>query len=476
MANAEPAPERKGLTRQFLDSVSRPSGEERADRERKHSRRGSLVFHLHPPTLPERTLRLSLTWGLGGMGLVLVLLLALTGTLLLFVYEPFPGSAYISIHTLQDEVLFGQLVRNIHHWSANLLVIVSLLHLLRVFFTGGYHAPRQFNWLIGLGLLGLVLAANFTGYLLPWDQLSYWAITICTGMIEYLPWLGPRLQKWVRGGAEIGPRTLLIFFTMHTALIPVLLVTAMPFHFWRVRKAGGVVVPPPPDGVDEDRPARVSSVPHLVLRELVAGLALIAFVMVLAVSFNAPLAGEANPGMSPDPAKAPWYFLGLQELLFHFHPLFAVLVIPLALVLGLLLIPYVRYDSIAPGTWFQTANGRRTGLIAAVTGLVATPLAVVIDDQLLRFADWMPGLPNALSEGLLPVTLVLLAIAGFRFWLNKRCRPTRTEMAQALFILLLAAFIVLTVTGIWFRGSGMALCWPWDRGAVAGLSIFTGGP
>ncbi len=470
MARAEPAPESKGLIGRFVDSVVQ------TERQRRQSRRGSLVFHLHPPTLPQRTLRLSLTWGLGGMGLVLVLLLALTGTLLLFVYEPFPGSAYISIHTLQDEVLFGQLVRNIHHWSANLLVIVSLLHLLRVFFTGGFYAPRQFNWLIGLGLFGLVLAANFTGYLLPWDQLSYWAITICTGMIEYLPWLGPGLQKWVRGGAEIGPRTLLIFFTVHTALIPVLLVVAMPFHFWRVRKAGGVVVPPPPEGSEEERPARVPSVPHLVLRELVLGLLLIAFVLLIAVLFNAPLAGEANPGMSPDPAKAPWYFLGIQELLFHFHPLFAVLVIPLALVLGLLLIPYLRYAETAPGTWFQTANGRRTGLIAAVTALVATPAAVVIDDRLLRFADWMPGVHPALSEGLLPAVLVVLAVTGFCFWLNKHHQPTRAELVQAVFILLLAAFVVLTVTGIWFRGSGMALCWPWNRGAPAGLSIFTGGP
>ncbi len=470
MAKADTESEHNSLIRRITGSFKQ------TERQRRQSRRGSLVFHLHPPTLPERTLRLSLTWGLGGMGLVLVLLLALTGTLLLFVYEPFPGNAYVSIHTLQDEVLFGQLVRNIHHWSANLLVVVSLLHLLRVFFTGGFHSPRQFNWIIGLGLLGLVLAANFTGYLLPWDQLSYWAITICTGMIEYLPWLGPGLQEWVRGGAEIGPRTLLIFFTMHTALIPVLLVTAMPFHFWRVRKAGGVVLPPPPEGHDEERPARVPSVPDLVLRELVMGLALIAFVLVLAVLFNAPLAGEANPGMSPDPAKAPWYFLGIQELLFHFHPLFAVLVIPLALALGLLLLPYLRYESTTPGTWFQTETGRRTGLIAAITALIATPLAVVIDDRLLRFADWLPGIHPALSEGLLPLVIVLAALFGFRFWLNKRHQPTRAELVQALFILLLVAFVVLTVTGIWFRGSGMALCWPWDRGSVAGLSIFAGGP
>ena len=470
MPKAEHAPQRPGLIRRFIDSYGQ------SDREKKHSRRGSLVFHLHPPTLPERTLRLTLTWGLGGMGLVLFLLLALSGTLLLFVYEPFPGSAYISIHTLQDDVLFGRLVRNIHHWSANLLVVVALLHLLRVFFTGGFHDRRRFNWLIGLGLFGLVLAANFTGYLLPWDQLSYWAITICTGMIEYVPWLGPGLQTWVRGGAEIGPRTLLIFFTMHTALIPVLLVTAMPFHFWRVRKAGGVVAPPPPEGVAEERPPRAPSVPDLVLRELVAGLALIALVLVLAVAFNAPLAGEANPGMSPDPAKAPWYFLGLQELLFHFHPFFAVVLIPLALIAGLVLLPYLRYDTITAGTWFISETGRRTALVAAIAALAATPLAVVLDEKLLRFSVWLPGVPAVLSEGLLPAVPALLAVAGFRFWLNRRYQPTREELVQALFVLLLVVLVVPTITGIWFRGSGMALCWPWERGAVHGLTIFAGGP
>jgi quinol-cytochrome oxidoreductase complex cytochrome b subunit len=124
----------------------------------------------------ERTLRFSLTWGLGGMAVVLVLLQLGTGLLLKFVFEPTPVGAYESIRAFQDRLLFGQLVRNLHHWCANLLVLIAFLHMLRVFFTGAFQSPRQFNWIIGLMMFGVVLAANLTGYLLPYDQLAYWAV------------------------------------------------------------------------------------------------------------------------------------------------------------------------------------------------------------------------------------------------------------------------------------------------------------
>jgi len=179
------------------------------------------------------------------MAVVLVMLLLITGILLKLVYEPFPGTAYDSIILIQNDVWFGQLVRNIHHWSANILVIVVLPHMLRVFFTGAFHHPRQFNWIIGLFLFFFVLISNFTGYLLPWDQLAFWAITISTSMVEYIPGVGSWLQKAIRGGSEIGPESLKIFFTFHTTILPACLVILMPFHFWRVRNAGGVVMPRP---------------------------------------------------------------------------------------------------------------------------------------------------------------------------------------------------------------------------------------
>ena len=235
------------------------------------------------------------------MSLVLMLLLTLTGILLMFVYEPISEQAYESIMTIQDTVFLGPFIRNIHHWSGNILVIVSFFHLLRVFFTGGFHGPRRFNWVIGLCLFFLLLVSNFTGYLLPWDNLSYWAISICTGMLEYFPVLGPGLQMMILGGNEVGADTLSLFFALHVIIIPVCLFLLMPYHFWLVRKVGGVVL----EGEDEYVPTS----PNLTTRELAIGLALIAFVMVYATIFDAPLDAKANPGLSPNPTKSPWSWI-----------------------------------------------------------------------------------------------------------------------------------------------------------------------
>ena len=166
-----------------------------------------------------------------------------TGALLLFAYEPSPERAYGSVRAIVDRAPFGAFVRNIHHWAANGFLLVAFLHLLRVFYTGALHPPRRANWIVGLALLLLVVASNFTGYLLPWDQLAYWAVTIATGMLEYVPLAGGALLRAARGGSEVGPKTLSLFFVLHVALLPILLFVLTAFHFWLVRKAGGVMLP-----------------------------------------------------------------------------------------------------------------------------------------------------------------------------------------------------------------------------------------
>ncbi len=326
MANDE---EKRGLFNRIWASVFRGPIYPRNDRDRKRVVLNNLLLHFRPTSLPKRTLKYTHTFGLGGMSLVLVTVLFATGILLMFAYEPSPERAYESIVSLQHNVLSGKLIRNVHHWSANFLIAIVLLHLLRVYFTGAYHAPRQFNWLIGLSLLLCIVISNFTGYLMPWDQLSYWAITISTGMIGYVPAIGGWLQEFVRGGTEIGSSTLVMFYTLHTTVVPALLILLMAFHFWRVRKAHGVVIPRSVDEAPDEAPEYVLTLPNLLLRELVVACLLIAFIMVMSVLFDAPLGEAANPGMSPNPAKAPWYFVGLQELLLHFHPFFAVVAIPL---------------------------------------------------------------------------------------------------------------------------------------------------
>ena len=177
--------------------MSKSSESTQPPRLQKSLRRplSTLVLHFRPKSVPAKTLKFSLTWGLGGMAAVLVLNQFATGVLLKFVYQPTVGSAYLSIVAFQNELLFGRLIRNLHYWGANLLLLIMLLHLLRVFFTSAYRLPRRASWIVGLGLLIGVLTANFSGYLLPWDQLAYWAITISTSLLTYIPGIGEWLQK-----------------------------------------------------------------------------------------------------------------------------------------------------------------------------------------------------------------------------------------------------------------------------------------
>jgi len=428
-----------------------------SDRERALVTVHTLVLHLRPVRVPRRTLRFTHTFGLGGSSLLLVLVLAASGLLLTLGYEPAPGAAYDSLVRLENEVRFGSLVRGVHYWSANLLMVIVLAHLARVLLTGGYHGARQFNWVVGCGLLLLALANAFTGYLLPWDQTAYWAVTISTGMLGYVPALGPLLQAVARGGAEIGPQTMVVFYTLHTSIVPAALLGLMAFHFWRVRKAGGVVVPPPRSGEGPGADESVLFVPHLLAREAAASLVVLAVVVVLGAALGAPLGERANPGMSPNPAKAPWYFLGLQELLVHFHPVVAVVVLPLALGLGLLLLPYLTAEAEPAGAWFLSARGRRASVTAAVVALVTTPLAVVLHD---RLGGGSSG--GLVSGGLLPLVVVVIAVALLLQQLRRRHGLTRNETAQALVVLLGTVFAVLTLVGILFRGQGMALRWPWN--------------
>jgi quinol-cytochrome oxidoreductase complex cytochrome b subunit len=433
----------------------------RTERERRRTILQFFVLHMRPVRVRRGTLPYTHTFGLGGSSLTLIGLMIFTGVLLMLAYEPSPERAYDSVVALQEQFLFGGLVRNIHHWSANILVAVVLLHMLRVFLTGGYHGSRRFNWILGLGLLAGILAANFTGYLLPWDQLAFWAVTICTGMFGYVPWIGEWLQGMARGGAEVSSATLVIFYAFHTTLVPVTLVLLMGFHFWRVRKAGGVVDPRPPEEVPDKDDDFVSTLPELLMRELVAALVLIACVVVLSVFVDAPLDAPANPGMSTNPAKAPWYFVGFQELQLHFHPLIAVVVIPVLVGLALMVVPYLRYPKELSGPWFLTDTGRRTAALAAVVGFGVTPVMLLLDELVLQPGA---GLPSLVWRGLVPLLMLGAGVYAFRTVLVRRFDASKAEVVQAVFILLCAVLAVLTIAGVWFRGPGMALVWPWGVG------------
>jgi quinol-cytochrome oxidoreductase complex cytochrome b subunit len=424
------------------------------DVERRRFMLRNLILHFRPVSVPRSTLRFSLTWALGGTAVVLVLLQVATGVLLKFVYEPTPVSAYTSIQVLVSHTPFGRLIRNMHHWSAHLLVLVVFLHFLRVFFTGAFHAPRQFNWIIGLGQFLLILLANFTGYLLPWDQLAFWAVTVSTAMLAYVPLFGPFLQNVLLTGTDLGPGTLQIFFAMHTAVLPALILLMMGFHFWRIRKAGGLVIPRPPDQAPVSKPERVSTLPNLLLREMTAALILIAGLLLFSIFINAPLGDPANPGLSPNPTKAPWYFAGLQELLLQIHPVFAICVIPLTFVTLLIALPYLKYDSDSRGIWFVSASGRRQAAVAAAAGAVATAAVIVLKEKIL------PAAEGVFYGGVVPYMLLMACLLLVYLYVKRVRGGTRNEAVQALFAMLVASFAMLTAVNVWFRGPAMALILP----------------
>jgi quinol-cytochrome oxidoreductase complex cytochrome b subunit len=432
------------------------------DRGRMRMVVDNLVLHLHPTKVPVNTLRWTYTWGLGGLAGMLIMILVFTGIFLEMNYTPSPSQAYLDILALRTNTWFGDLLRNVHHWSANLLVVTVVLHLLRVFFTGSHRPPRESNWIVGLLMLLLVLGANFTGYLLPWDQLAYWAITVGTGILAYIPLVGAYLSRLLLGGPEVGAATLLNFYALHISFIPVAIVMLMSLHFWRVRKDGGLTQPKSLEEETLLHTERVTTIPYLVRRELVFALIWLAILLAWAMLFPAPLEGIANPGISPNPAKAPWYFLGLQELLLHFHPLIAAVMIPGAALAGLFLLPYLDFTKESGGVYFRSRRGRYLSLLAAGLGLILVPLWVGLDEFVINLPAWLPGWPSLISNGVIPLAIVLLGLVGLDDLVRRGMWANREERILFLFIFLFVGLIVLTMIGIFFRGPGMALYWPWE--------------
>jgi quinol-cytochrome oxidoreductase complex cytochrome b subunit len=431
------------------------------DRGRMRMVVDSLILHIHPTKVVDSTMRWTYSWGLGGLSAMLMTILALTGVVLQNNYTPAAPQAYLDILEINSNVWFGALIRNIHHWSANLLIVVAVLHLIRVFVTGAYRPPRELNWLIGVAMLLLTLGANFTGYLLPWDQLAFWAITVGTSIISYVPLVGNWLGQLILGGPEVGANTLLNFYSMHISLIPLLIFGLMSFHVWRVRKDGGLTLPKHVDGIEEPKPERVTTIPHLVRREAVFALAWIAVILLFAMLVPAPLEGIANPDVSPNPAKAPWYFMGLQELLLHFHPLVGAIIIPSIALLGIFLLPFFDINLNSVGIYFRSRRGRSLTLLAAGIAILATPLWVLLDEFVLDWAGWLPAWDTLLSNGLIPLAVIVLPLLWLDSWTVKVFHADTEERVLFIATFLFIAFLVLTAIGIFFRGPGMSLYWPW---------------
>ena len=203
----------------------------------------SVFLHLHPTRIHKTHVKITHTYCLGGLSFFMFLGLTVTGVMLMFYYVPSVDRAYSDIAALQTNVRFGQLIRNLHRWMAHAMVITVLLHMMRVFYMGAYKPPREFNWVVGVILLVLTLLLSFTGYLLPWDQLSLWAVTVGTNIAGSAPVLGGQTRFVLIGSFEVGPNALIRFYTLHVIGFPLLAAIFMSVHFWRIRRDGGLARP-----------------------------------------------------------------------------------------------------------------------------------------------------------------------------------------------------------------------------------------
>lgn len=409
------------------------------------------LLHLHPRKIEPKAIVFTRTFGLGGIAALLFVILFVTGMMLRFAYVPSGAGAYDSIVRLQDEVIFGNLLRNFHYWSAMLLVVVSFLHLVRVFYSQAIYFERRKNWLYGLLLMFFVVSSNFTGYLLPWDQLSFWAVTIMTNMLSYIPLVGNSLAGMIRGGDAVTEETLLRFYNLHTGLLPLLMVFFMAIHFWLVRKAKGVAIP------SSEKAEKVDTSPNLVYKEVLTALIVVFVLLLFSFFVDAPLLDKAKPLVSPNPSKAPWYFMGFQELLMHMHPAFASFLIPLLVIEFFIIVPFLPYRSINKGVWFYSENGKRISLISAIATVGFTLFLILVDDLLLDFNHWFPGTPVLITEGVFPVLMYFVPVGGFLYYLRKKLKADRMELVLASGTIILVAYLVMTLVGSLLRGEGMQL-------------------
>ncbi len=337
----------------------------------------NFFLHIHPVKVNRHTLKPWFTMGLGLISFFLFVILTLTGVLLMFYYVPSTGQAYDRMLDLRGSVAFGTFLRNMHRWGAHLMVAAVFLHMCRVFLTGSYKKPREFNWVLGVVLFLLTLFSSFTGYLLPWDQLAFWAITVGASIAGYAPVVGKEMQFLLLGDTAVGQEALLRFYVLHIAVLPAVMMLLVMVHFWRIRKDGGLSRPEEaavPAAVAQEVPKpkkfglqglvrgnvlnagntpenTVYSWPNLFLAELFVFVFTLAVILVLAMFFDAPLEEPVNVTHPPNPAKAPWYFLGLQELV-SYSAFWGGVGIPGLMVLGLLIAPYVDRGRKGVGKWF----------------------------------------------------------------------------------------------------------------------------
>ncbi len=335
--------------------------------------RPNFFYHLHPPTIPQREGSFRYTFGLGGISVLLFLVLAATGLLLTFFYIPTPDRAAESIQIITYQVPFGWLVRNLHYWAAQWLVIVVALHMLRVIFTGAYKLPRQTNYVIGIALLVGTLLLNFTGYVLRWDDGTHWALVVGTNLVKSIPVIGDTLYQIIVGGSQIGAATTVRFYGWHLFGLAIPALILVVWHAFKVRRDGGISHRHRA-GDHAQRPRIERG--QLVKLETAAALIVLAALVLISIVLPAPIGPTADLPFPAQVVQAPWFFLWVQALLRSLSPVVAGIFVPLGVLALFIVIPYLidrRTDGVA--VWFNKP-GRAAQIIAIAIffGLLALTL------------------------------------------------------------------------------------------------------
>jgi quinol-cytochrome oxidoreductase complex cytochrome b subunit len=469
-----------------------------SDREAGDAVVTNILLHWFPNRVTLKSLALKYSLYLGTISLVLFFILTVTGVILMFLYVPSVERAYWGIKDLDFAVSFGWFLRRLHRIAAHLMVAAVFLHMFRVFLTGSYKrgssvgSNRPFNWILGVFLLILTLFLSFTGYLLPWDQLAFWAITVGTSIAASIPVVGEGIRQFLLGGTLVGQNTLIRFYVLHVALLPLALIGIAAWHLWRIRKDGGLAVveqlreknrektpvsPPKTktwsilgiasgtsvhvyDPGTVQHSDTVPSSPFLTTRLLLVSIVTLAVTMLLALGVPAPLEEAANPEVTPNPAKAPWYFLGLQELV-GYSALIGGAVIPFIVLLGLALIPYLDKEQTRIGYWLTNNSGKKWGAIGFAWGLAWTVGCLAIG-ILTPTRELFSSIESQIFFDLVnPATLLLVSFVALYFITLKTTTSTRTA-AIATFCAFIISFVLLTWTGTALRGPNWDFFWPWQ--------------
>lgn len=366
-----------GLSGKELRAILRGDAPTEKPNPRYKAQVKSFMLHIRPKYFQRGSTWFTHTWRLGWFSVFFFIVETITGIILMLYYAPTPERAYGDMLYLLGSVPFGEFLRDAHRLGAEGMVAVVILHMVRVYFTASYKKERAFTWFTGVILLLVTLLLSFSGYLLPWDQLAYWAVTIGTSMAEAAPLVGTQVNLLLRGAIDIWAGGLLRFYLLHVLLMPLLAVIFISIHYYKVAREHSISLPavveegdlPPEEKKYQEE--RIDLIPNLLIHEIMLTMVGL-FLMVFAITtfYHAPLEQHADQQITPLHTEAPWYFLWLQGLLKLGDKSFYGIILPTIIFAVLFAIPWIDRNPARLARRRPVAIG--LGIIAVVMTLILT--------------------------------------------------------------------------------------------------------